>query len=202
MLRPRRSRRLKQAKRKRGTTEKTSSSIGRFTNFPSMLHGTLTATHESPTARVQQAIAHAIYNLNTFKYQYPMSIADHPGTYKGEASFEAGVADGVFFDFLDQENVQKLSATLNTKTAPATLDFLLIVIYRYERDGKRISLNFDHHIIRFSFYNKELELSLFHSKGPRRMPLDELLELVIKRINLEAEQMGVKPLKTEKMKTL
>lgn len=202
MFRPTRRRRRKQVKKKKGKAEKTNNSLGRFANFPTILHGTASVTHENTIGKTQQAIVKAFYNLNSFKDTYPLSIADHPGTYNGEVSFEAGVADGLFFDFLDQENMQKLSASLNPKATPATLDFLLIVAYRYQRDGKRISLNFDHHIIRFSFYNKEVDVSLFQSKGTRRMPLDDLLNLVINRINQETKQMGIKPLKKEKMKTL
>lgn len=194
----------KRQKRKKGKTrspQKTEDPFGRFINFPSLIHGIAKISHENTTPMLQQAVIKAFYNLNEFKDAYPLSIADHAGTYNGEIAFEVGIADGTAFNYLDQETLQE--AYNHSKTDETTvLDFLVIVTYRYLRDGKKISLNFDHYILRFSFYNKEVETSLFHSKGTRRMPLDELMNLVIRRITKEVEQLDLKPIKVESLRTL
>lgn len=201
MLRPQK-RRQKRKKGKPRRTEKPEASFGRFINFPSILHGIARISHGNSTTTIQQAIIQALYRLNEFKDAYPLSVADHVGTYDGEVAFEVGVADGLFFDYLNQEALQKLCNPLKSGEEYTVLDFLIVVAYRYSRGEKRISLNFDHYILRFSFYNGEVDASLFHSKGTRRMPLDEFMNLIIRRITIEIKQIGLKPIKVESIKTL
>lgn len=201
MFRPPERRQMRRKVRLR-KTEKPNGSFGLFINFPSMIHGVARISHENATVKIQQAIIQAFYSLNKLKDAYPISVADHVGTYNGEISFEVGVADGLFFDYLNQEALQKLYATLKSGEAHSILDFIIIIVYRYLREGKRISLNFDHHILRFLFYNREVEVSLFQSKGTRRMPLDDFLNLIISRVSSETRQMGLKPIKIENVKTL
>jgi len=196
-----RTRLEKRRKGKKRRAEKPEAFFGRFINFPTMIHGIAKISHENVTPLLQQAVIQALYNLNESKEAYPLSVADHAGTYDGEVTFEVGIADGAYFDYLDKDAMQK-AYNLKPGGEHAILDFLVIVAYRYLRDGKKISLNFDHYILRFSFYNREAEASLFHSKGTRRMPLDEFMAIVIRRITKEIGHMNLKPVKLESLKTL
>ena len=183
-------------------TEKLQITLGRFVNFPSMIHGIARVSHQNTTTKLQQAIIQTFYKLNESKEKYTLSVADHVGTYNGEVTFEVGVADGLFFNFLNQDAFQNLCTPLKFGKEYSILDFLVVIAYRYFRGERKISLNFDHYIVRFAFYNGSVEATLFHSKGTRRMPLDEFLNLILKRLSNELKQMGLKPITVHTLKTL
>ena len=201
MFKPRDRRQLQRREKPR-KAEKPETTFGRFVNFPSMVHGMARVSHQSTTARLQQAIIQAFYRLNESKDAYPLSVADHAGTYDGEVTFEVGFADGLFFDYLNQDTIQSLFTPLTSGKEYPVLDFLVVVAYRYFKGERKISLNFDHYILRFAFYSGAVEAALFHSKGTRRMPLDEFMNLVLKRVSTEIKQMGLKPINIESLKTL
>lgn len=176
--------------------------LGEFSNFPSITHGSAIVSHGNSVNRIQRAIIKTLYDLNGHKDAYPVSVAGHDGTYDGEVAFEVGVANGLFFDYLNAEILKELYSPLESGKEYSTLDFLVIVTYHYSRNGKTIPLIFDHHVLRFSFNEGEFEVTLFHSKGTRRMPLDDLFNVIIKRIKVETKRSNLRPINIEKMKTL
>lgn len=192
-------------KKRRKRVKKPKKSVlffGRFTNFPSIIHGTAKIAHKTSTTRLQRVIAEALRDLNGYKMPRTLSVASHSGVHRGEVAFEVGVADGSYFDYLDEETFTKLVKPLKSRKSLPVLDVLIIVSYHYSKNGKRISLNFDHHLLRFTFKNRELNLYLFHMKGIRRMPLDEFLNHVINRIKERMTKNRLKTFKIEYFRTL
>jgi hypothetical protein len=171
-------------------------SFGRFSNFPSMIHGIAKISHKTSSLRLQRVVAEALHDLNGYKTAQILSVASRSGRYSGEITFEVGVADDLYFNYLDDETHTHFLTRLKSRRALQALDVLIIVLYHYYKTGKRIPLNFDHNIIRFTFKKGELNVYLFHVKGIRRMPLDDLLNLVITRIK---EKMTKNRLKTFKI---
>lgn len=202
MLRSKGKRRKKQRKTRRAEKTQISFSLGEFTNFPSLTHGLASISHGNNMGKIQRIIIQALYNLNGHKDSYPVSVAGHAGAYEGELAFEVGVANGLFFDYLSEEILKELYSPLESGKEYSILDFLVIVTYHYSREKKRIPLIFDHHILRFSFNDGEVEVTLFHSKGTRRMPLDEFLNVIISRIKFEAKSAGLRPINVERLRTL
>ena len=198
MFRPKRG----NMKGKHRQVKKEAFSFGKFTNFPFLVHGLAKISHDNTITKIQRSIIQTLYNLNGYKEAYPLSIADHAGTRNGEFAFETGIADGMFFDFLDEETAGKLFDFLESGKEYSILDFLVIVTYHYLKEERRTSLNFDHNILRFSFNEGIIEVLLFHSKGIRRMPLDDFLNKIINRIGLETKCLGLKPIKVEKIRAL
>ena len=176
--------------------------LGEFSNFPSIRHGSAIVSHGNSVNRIQRVIIKTLYDLNGHKDAYSVSVAGHDGTYDGEVAFEVGVANGLFFDYLNAEILKELCSPLESGKEYSILDFLVIVTYHYSREKKRIPLIFDHHILRFSFNDGEVEVTLFHSKGTRRMPLDEFLNVIISRIKVETKSAGLRPINVERMRTL
>jgi hypothetical protein len=117
--------------------------------------------------------------------------------YSGEIGFEVGIADGLYFDYLDEKIFAKLLQLIESSTTLFVFDVLIIVSYHYPKGEKRIPLNFDHNLIRFIFRNRELNLYVYNSKGIRRMPLDEFLNYILKEIR---EKMITNHLKTFQVK--
>jgi hypothetical protein len=157
-------------------------SFGRFSNFPSMIHGTAKISHKTSSTRLQRVIAEALRDLNGYKTTQILSVASRSGRYPGETTFEVGVADDLYFNYLDDETYTHLVTRLKSRRVFQALDVLIVVLYHYYKKEKRIPLHFDHNIIRFTFKKGELNVYLFHVKGIRRMPLDDLLNFVIARI--------------------
>lgn len=184
-------------KRKRVTRQnKRMTSFGRFADFPSIIHGIAKIAHKTSIQRLKRTVVEVLRDLNEYRMPQTLSAASQSGVHAGEAAFEVGVADGLYFDYLDEETFAKLVKSLNSKKVPPILDVLIIVSYYYTKNGKRVHLNSDHHLLRFIFKDEELSLYLFHMKGIRRIPLDEFLNHVLDRIR---EKMGEKYAKTFKI---
>lgn len=176
--------------------------LGRYENFPTIIHGTANLSHQVPITKLQQLLIASLHEINGRKEPYEISVADHPGTYHGELSFEVGVAEGIYFNYLNTNELNRLYESLSSKGPFGVLDFLIIAGYYYSREGKKIALKFDRNILRFIFNENMIELNLFHERGIRRMPLDELLNYVIKNLNQKIEKNGLPQLKVEYFRTL
>ena len=177
-------------------------SLGVFTNFPTIVHGIGEAVHNDPLYKLQQATITALKELNNYREPYPLSISGKSGTYIGILGFEIGVAEDVFFNYLDNETVERLCKLLNPRRNYRLLDFLIIVTYHYVQQKKRIALNFDHFHLRLIFNKRRMECRLFHNKGTRRIPIDEMLYRIFDQIRKSMKRSSLGSLTIKKMKTL
>lgn len=177
-------------------------SLGEFTNFPLITHGFIRATWDDQPAKIQHSIVRALRRLNGLKEKYPISLSGRPGTHEGKVDFEIGLAEGVYFTYLDDETAKKICGLIEPRRLCPVLDFLVIVTYHYSRQGKNVRINFDYHQLRFIFNSKGFEMRLFHSKGIRRMPLEELLNRILDRVKDEMKQESLKPLRIEEVRVL
>ncbi len=176
--------------------------LGEFVNFPIITHGSLLATCDERTSLVQRALIRAFSKLNGSSRPYPLSISGREGTFEGRVGFEMGVAEGEYFDYLDEEAADRLRESMEQGKPYATLDFIVVITYSYRVEKRVVHLNYDHHQLRFTFGSGELEIRLFHSRGIRRMPIDELFGRIVDAINVEMQKEKAEKLKVEKMRTL
>jgi len=168
--------------------------LGEFTNFASITHGRVRAIFEDHPDKVQRSVIRALRKLNGLNEEYPISISGRAGTLEGKVGFEVGVAEGVYFNYLDDEAAKKLCESIGPRRIYSNLDFLVIITYHCGREGKSVRLNFDYHQLRFLFDKKGFEMRLFHSKGIRRMPLDEFINQVLSGVRGEMNQESLEPL--------
>jgi hypothetical protein len=166
------------------------------------VHGVAEVFHNDPSFKVQTSTIEALRKLNGYKESYPLSVSGHLETYRGVLGFEVGVAEGVFFNNLDDKTVRRLCDPLNSSNSYHILDFLIIATYHYSSQGKMLALNFDHYLLRFIFNYEGFELRLFHSKGTRRMPLDELLNRVFDKIRERMQQSFLEGITVKYIKSL
>ncbi len=183
-------------------SKRKSSSLGSFTNFPSTRHGTARISHKASNIRLQRIIMESLRDLNGYTIPQVLSVASGPGTHQGEVRFEVGVANGVAFQFFDEETLSELMWLLKNRKPFPVLDVLIIVCYYYPKNGRKVPLNFDHHLLRFTFSPGEFTTDLFHMKGIRRMPLDDLLHQVINRVKRKMMENRLKTFKLEFLRTL
>ncbi|PVX23643.1 MAG: hypothetical protein CW691_10010 [Candidatus Bathyarchaeum sp.] len=160
--------------------------LGRYENFPENIHGVTIFHHQNPTKSLQQAIFCTFHRLNSELFD--LGTVTPYLKQKSEVGFEFGVADGIDFNFLDQNELDNALRTVN-ETELETLDFFFAVRYHLIRDnGKRVPLRFDYHVLRFFFQEDVLEVRIRHEKGTQRVPLDELISFLVKQINVELSQ--------------
>ena len=178
------------------------SSLGRFPNFPSIIHGTAKISHKTSNLRLQRIIVESLHDLNGYTIPQVLSVASDSGIHQGEVTFEVGVADGVNFQYFDEETFTDLVTRLKARKPFPVLDVLIIVLYHYPKKGKKVPLNFDHHLLRFTFTKGELNAYLVHMKGIRRMPLDHLLHQVLDRIQRKMTENRLKTFNIDYFRTL
>jgi len=174
--------------------------LGRYENFPEVIHGVAQFTFESPIKNVQQAILCALQQLNqevcglnAITSHLPLDI---------EVSFEVGVAEDVDFNYLDREELDRFQRSMVEKELPL-LDFFCVVRYHVVNDkGKRVPLKFDYQLLRFAFQENSMELRICHERGTQRVPLEDLITFIMRRINEELSQKQLKPLNLEYLRTL
>jgi len=166
--------------------------LGRYENFPETVHGVALFDYQDSARKVQKAILCALHNLN--HEPYDLDAVTPYLKQKCEVSFEFGVAEGFDFNFLDQKELDQCLKSVAEKELQ-TLDFFFVVRYHLIReDSKRVPLRFDYHVLRFSFQESGLELRIRHERGTQRVPLDDLIDFIAKRINAELSRGQLTPL--------
>ena len=174
--------------------------LGRYENFPEIIHGVARFTCESPIRRVQQTILAALHNLN-HEVCGLSAIALHLPQ-KCEVGFELGVAEDFDFNFLDKKELDRFQRSMVEKEL-STLDFFFVVRYHVVNDRrKRVPLKFDYHMLRFMFQENSMELRICHERGTQRVPLEDLTAFITKRINEELSQRQLKSLNLEYLRVL
>ena len=157
--------------------------LGRYENFPDMRHSIVHFLHQIPTRELQRIIIKALHRLNMRRRGYKFSSVK--SVLNCNVRFDLGIADGLTFSYLDEE-VVKLSLDYVSRAAHSTLDFICIVRY-YKKIGRRRyrPLRFDYYMIRFKFLEEGGSIEVYHEKGTRRFPIDDLVALIIRRANTE-----------------
>jgi hypothetical protein len=173
--------------------------LGRYENFPETVHGVARFAPTPSTAKMQEAILHALYQLNheicDLKRIVPASLL------KCEVSFEFGVAEAEEFNYLDEEELNRFRKSVIDKTF-SVLDFFCVVRYHVNKKGKRVPLKFDYHLLRFMFYGTSMELRVTHERGAQHVSLEELIAFIAKRVNEDLSKKRLKPLTLEYSRTL
>ena len=173
--------------------------LGRYGNFPEIIHGVAKFTFKSPSEKVQQAILCALQQLNQEVCSLNAITPHLPSD--TEVGFEVGVAENFDFNYLDREELNRFQKSIAEKEMPI-LDFFCVVRYHVVNDkGKRVPLKFDYQLLRFMFQENSMELQICHERGTQRVPLEDLSTFITKRINEELSKKRLKPLNLEYLRT-
>ncbi|MCJ7770042.1 hypothetical protein MUP37_00525 [Candidatus Bathyarchaeota archaeon] len=180
-------------KSNKGITQIPAESLsGEFINFPASVHGRSLVSYRSPMVRMQLAVVETMLNLDGRRETLQLSPSDLPREVEGTLSFEVGLANGVFFDRLDRQTANHILEHISSGRDRRILDFLIVVGYWYSRGVKTQALRSDHHQLRFLFSPGSFEALLYHSRGIRRLPLDDLFTTIFDELKrtLAREQLG------------
>ncbi len=160
--------------------------LGVYEGFPNTYHGVARLEFNVSLSELQIAILNALYKLNGRRINGNLAALIGSNV---DVIFEAGVANGLIFNYIDEEELKVLFREI-AKKAFSILDFFCIIRYYMLRNGRRRALRFDYYFFRFIFGNEEFEVQVFHEKGLQRISVKDLIKFLIEKINLELARKG------------
>ena len=165
--------------------------LGVYESFPENVHKIADFAVSTPTKKLQRPLIQALRKLN--ETASLGGIADSAVS-QCVVVFEFGIAEGNDFNYLDDEEASRAIDCISKKPF-TTMDFLLVIRYYKTQEQKRSPLRFDYYMLRFAF-DKHLEIRVFHEKGPMRMLPEEIIDLIVSRINETVSKRVLRPLET------
>jgi len=176
-------------------------SVGICPSFPTLIHGDAILTHVVNVTVLQECVVQAISKIDMEKIETTLSVADRSGYFPGETRFEVRVAEGSSFRSLNPPMKRKIIEYLRSRGEFSTFDYSLTIRYKV-KDDMRHSLHCDKYVVRHLFFEDQMEIQLFHEKGIRRLNPDEVITMLVKRINDELGKRNERQLKIEKMRAV
>jgi hypothetical protein len=174
--------------------------LGQYEKFPEIVHGIGTFTYKSPAREMQQVILQVFHRLN--REAYDLTDITHLPSLPCKVSFEVGIAEDISFNFLDDEELERLQKSVQKDTLQF-LDFFCVArYYEIKTSGKRVPLKSDHYFLRFIFYQRDLEVRIVHERGTQHIHLEDLVNFVIKQINNELTKRKLETLGKRYLRTL
>jgi len=155
--------------------------LGRYENFPQVVHGIARFTFPASTQQLQKAILEVAHQLNHEVY----SVKDFTPflTSNCRVSFEFGIAEDMTFSYLDKEELERFRRQIETKPL-RIIDIFSVIRYRIiNTKGKRTRLKFDYNMLRFTFSRKTMEMLVSHERGNQRISLEDFITFLTNKIN-------------------
>lgn len=156
--------------------------LGVYSNFPRVVHRTARFSMPASNKRLQCALVEAFFRLNNTTL--PLEEVATPSIPECEVGFEFGVAEDNDFNYLDNEEKDKLLTVIEKKPFRA-IDFLCILRYRKLKTEKKMSLKSDRYMLRLRFGKGLTQIKVFHEKGLMYTSPKDWPEFVVKRISAE-----------------
>jgi hypothetical protein len=151
--------------------------LGKYEKFPEIVHFLKKFSSTSNILHLQQKLVQTLKELNRKTcYFEEISIPTIPNS---EIIFEFGIAEEESFIFLDEQETSRLGSILGGKV----LDFFCVIRYYKYYAEKKSALKFDYYMFRTKFAAKEIEFLVFHKQGPRYVTPDELVSMLVNKIN-------------------
>jgi len=154
--------------------------LGAYENFPKNIHKTAHFTTPTSTKRLQQTLIQTLKETNTKTFNLE-SIAT-PSITQCQVIFEFGIAETNDFNYLDEDEANRVIKNIQKKPFQLT-DFFCAIRYYKTQNEKKTPLKFDYYMIRFIFNKNSLETQIFHEKGPRYISPEDITNFIINRIN-------------------
>jgi hypothetical protein len=154
--------------------------LGRYENFPENIHRIENFTSSISSKKLQQRLIQVLHEINrkTFSFE---EIAN-PSVPECAIIFEVGIADAKSFNYLDEEETNKVLNALK-KEPFRVIDLFCAVRYYKTKTGKRTPLKFDYYLMHIGFSKDSVEMRVFHERGPRYISPEDIVTFLVNRIN-------------------
>ncbi|MEM3770556.1 MAG: hypothetical protein QXG76_05165 [Candidatus Bathyarchaeia archaeon] len=154
--------------------------LGFYENFPVNVQKFRRFATTVSSKTLQRTVIKCLKKLNNENLR--LEDVTSPSTSDCTVTFEFGIADGDTFNYLDLEETQKALTEIH-KAPLRLLDFFCAIRYYKEHNGKRSPLKFDYYMLRLIFNTGYVEALIFHERGPRHLPPEDLVNLIMERVN-------------------
>jgi hypothetical protein len=165
--------------------------LGFYENFPQNIH--LTELFVSPLSKktLQQHFIQLLMDLNRKNFSF--EEIGSPTIPEGTVIFEFGIADEQSFNYIDKEEAQKVSTVIGKQAFPL-MDLFCVLRYYKSTKPKKTPLKFDYYMMRLAFgKDHNLELQLYHERGPRYIGPKDLADFLIRKVNAASVRKILKP---------
>lgn len=155
--------------------------LGTYENFPDHIHIRASFRSTLPDQKIQQRIVQTLHEANRKSFRF--DEIGHPAMHDCTMIFEVGIAENTSFNYVNDEETEKVMNALKKQTFQI-MDFFVAIKY-YKGDAKKKSpLRFDYYMVRFVFNETySIEAQVFHEKGPRYTSPDDIVEFIEKEVN-------------------
>lgn len=154
--------------------------LGFYENFPINVQKVMRFATTVSTKTLQRVLIQCLEKLNGENLR--LEDVTSPSASDCTVVFEFGIADGETFNYLDAEETRKVLGEIH-RAPLRIMDFFCAIRYYRERDGKRSPLKFDYYMLRLIFNADSVEALIFHERGPRHVPPEDLISMIIERVN-------------------
>jgi len=154
--------------------------IGFYENFPENIHRIENFTSALSSKKLQQRLIQVLHEINrkTFSFE---EIA-HPSVPNCTIIFEVGIADAKSFNYIDEEETNKVLNALK-KEPFRVMDLFCAVRYYKDKAEKKAPLKFDYYIMRAVFGKNAMEMRVSHERGPRYISPEDMIAFLVNKVN-------------------
>lgn len=170
--------------------------LGVLLNFPTVLHSRASFDHEINPDNLQRAVLLALRSISSLRLPIELSLSDHDGYYHGTVSFKLGVGNAEAFDVFDDREQERLLQRIENKGPFPTLDLAFNARYTVT-DEKRHTAREDRFLARLLFRSDRMEIYVHHLRGMRRIGPEEIIAMLIERIDIQLQELGYPSLRRE-----
>ena len=164
--------------------------LGFYTNFPQNIHKAETFSTLISTRKLEQVLVETLYRLNSETLSLEEVAA--PSIPDCKVIFEVGVAEGNDFNYLDSEERERLLSALNKKLFQV-MDFLCVIRYNKMQEKRKTRTRFDYYMLRLMFGENLTEIQVSHERGIRHTSPDDIVKLVLNRVNAAFSKRVLRP---------
>jgi hypothetical protein len=154
--------------------------LGLYENFPKTIHKTTSFTASISNKRLQQALIQTLQKINNKNFN--LQEITNPSMPQCTAILEFGIAETNNFNYLDDEEANKVLKVIQKKPLQV-MDFFCALRYYKMQNEEKTPLRFDYYMIRFIFNKDLMEIQIFHERGPRHVPPEDVANFVANKIN-------------------
>ena len=163
--------------------------LGLYNNFPGNVHKTVRFVTSVSEKTLQKALVESFHKLN--RGTSTLEEVTTPSIPRCKVIFEFGVAEDDDFNYLDDEERDRLLKVIRKK-AFSTMDFLCILRYYKLRDEAKRPLRSDYYMLRFIFGERIGRMRVFHEKGLMYVSPKDLPWFIVDKINAQFSRRVVK----------
>ena len=168
--------------------------LGFYENFPLNIHR-IEAFHTSlSTKRLQRRLIQVLHDLNSRTFSFEEVAC--PTVPKCTIIFEAGLAEAKTFNYIDEEETQKVLSALR-KAPFKTMDFFCAIRYYKGTAENKAPLKFDYYLIRLVFGKNSVKIQVFHERGPRYISPEDIIIFLANETNKISSRRTLKRVEVE-----